>query len=358
MAAFLTALMMTVCFCQAVFAADTAGIDTARQGALTIDLKTVGETTTTKTATIAVYRAGEWDGSQGRYELIESFQGSEADIHNLSTAEDLRKVSQILDQYALDQNIEETALQTTSNGEARFTGLSTGLYLVCQREGTSDNVTMSPFLTTLPVLDDETNTWNYEVNCYPKSQADTPDSPGDNDHGGGGGGDDGGGDSPNRTDLTDTPDTVTTIDPGEVPQAGLPIEIEEEGALELARRSRGTPRLANRLLKRVRDFAQVKYDGTITKEVANYALDLLDVDKYGLDHIDRGILVTMIEKFQGGPVGLDTLAAAVSEDAGTLEDVYEPYLLKNGFIQRTPRGRVVTELAYRHLGIPSPHWDA
>ena len=134
----------------------------------------------------------------------------------------------------------------------------------------------------------------------------------------------------------------------------LNVEIEEEGALELARRSRGTPRLANRLLKRVRDFAQVKYDGVITKKVANYALDLLDVDKYGLDHIDRGILLTMIEKFQGGPVGLDTLAAAVSEDAVTLEDVYEPYLLKNGFIQRTPRGRVVTELAYRHLGIPSP----
>ena len=134
----------------------------------------------------------------------------------------------------------------------------------------------------------------------------------------------------------------------------LNVEIEEEGALELARRSRGTPRLANRLLKRVRDFAQVKYDGVITKKVADYALYLLDVDKYGLDHIDRGILLTMIEKFQGGPVGLDTLAAAVSEDAGTLEDVYEPYLLKNGFIQRTPRGRVVTELAYRHLGIPSP----
>lgn len=134
----------------------------------------------------------------------------------------------------------------------------------------------------------------------------------------------------------------------------LDVEIEEEGALELARRSRGTPRLANRLLKRVRDFAQVKYDGVITKKVANYALDLLDVDKYGLDHIDRGILLTMIEKFQGGPVGLDTLAAAVSEDAGTLEDVYEPYLLKNGFIQRTPRGRVVTEMAYRHLGIPYP----
>ena len=132
----------------------------------------------------------------------------------------------------------------------------------------------------------------------------------------------------------------------------LGVEIEEEGAMSLARRSRGTPRLANRLLKRVRDFAQVKYDGVITKEVANYALDLLDVDKFGLDHIDRNILITMIEKFQGGPVGLETLAASLSEDAGTLEDVYEPYLLKNGFIQRTPRGRVVTELAYQHLGIP------
>ena len=129
----------------------------------------------------------------------------------------------------------------------------------------------------------------------------------------------------------------------------LNVEIEEDGALELARRSRGTPRLANR----VRDFAQVKYDGKITKKVADYALDLLDVDKYGLDHIDRTILLTMIEKFQGGPVGLDTLAAAISEDAGTLEDVYEPYLLKNGFIQRTPRGRIVTDLAYRHLGIES-----
>ena len=121
----------------------------------------------------------------------------------------------------------------------------------------------------------------------------------------------------------------------------LGVEIEEEGAMELARRSRGTPRLANRLLKRVRDFAQVKYDGVITKDVANYALDLLDVDKYGLDHIDRNILITMIEKFQGGPVGLETLAASISEDAGTLEDVYEPYLLKNGFIQRTPRGRAI-----------------
>ena len=134
----------------------------------------------------------------------------------------------------------------------------------------------------------------------------------------------------------------------------LGVEIEESGAMELARRSRGTPRLANRLLKRVRDFAQVKYDGVITEKVANYALDLLDVDKYGLDHIDRSILLTMIEKFQGGPVGLDTLAASISEDAATLEDVYEPYLLKNGFIQRTPRGRVVTALAYSHLGIPQP----
>ena len=134
----------------------------------------------------------------------------------------------------------------------------------------------------------------------------------------------------------------------------LGVEIEESGAMELARRSRGTPRLANRLLKRVRDFAQVKYDGVITEKVANYALDLLDVDKYGLDHIDRSILLTMIEKFQGGPVGLDTLAASISEDAGTQEDVYEPYLLKNGFIQRTPRGRVVTALAYSHLGIPQP----
>ena len=132
----------------------------------------------------------------------------------------------------------------------------------------------------------------------------------------------------------------------------LGIKIEHDGALEIASRSRGTPRIANRLLKRVRDFAQVKYDGVITKEVANYALDLLDVDKFGLDHIDRNILITMIEKFQGGPVGLETLAASISEDAGTLEDVYEPYLLKNGFIQRTPRGRVVTELAYQHLGIP------
>lgn len=132
----------------------------------------------------------------------------------------------------------------------------------------------------------------------------------------------------------------------------LDVEIEPNGALEMARRSRGTPRLANRLLKRVRDFAQVKYDGVITEKVADYALDLLDVDKYGLDFSDRSILLTIIEKFQGGPVGLDTLAASVGEDAGTIEDVYEPYLLKNGFIQRTPKGRVATERAYRHLGIP------
>mgnify|MGYP000503148127 FL=1 len=130
----------------------------------------------------------------------------------------------------------------------------------------------------------------------------------------------------------------------------LDVEIDEKGALEMARRSRGTPRLANRLLKRVRDFAQVKYEGVITEEVARQALDLLDVDRLGLDHVDRNLLTTMIEKFQGGPVGLDTLAAAIGEDAGTVEDVYEPYLLKNGFLQRTPRGRVVTDLAYTYLG--------
>lgn len=131
----------------------------------------------------------------------------------------------------------------------------------------------------------------------------------------------------------------------------LGVGIDEKGARALARRSRGTPRLSNRLLKRVRDFAQVKYDGYITEDVANDALDLLDVDKEGLDQTDRGLLLTIIEKFGGGPVGLDTLAAAVSEDAGTIEDVYEPYLLKNGFLQRTPRGRIVTDTAYAHLGI-------
>ena len=131
----------------------------------------------------------------------------------------------------------------------------------------------------------------------------------------------------------------------------LEVGIDGPGAYAMARRSRGTPRLANRLLKRVRDFAQVRYDGYITEEVANYALDLLDVDKEGLDQTDRGMLLSMIERFGGGPVGLDTLAASIGEDAGTIEDVYEPYLLKNGFIQRTPRGRMVTEKAYAHLGI-------
>ena len=132
----------------------------------------------------------------------------------------------------------------------------------------------------------------------------------------------------------------------------LGVGIEPEGAAEIARRSRGTPRLANRLLKRVRDFAQVKYDGVITKQVADFALDILDVDKVGLDNNDRSILLMMIEKFGGGPVGLETLAAALGEDAGTLEDVYEPYLLMNGFLNRTPRGRVATPLAYQHLDIP------
>lgn len=135
----------------------------------------------------------------------------------------------------------------------------------------------------------------------------------------------------------------------------LDVEIDENGALELARRSRGTPRLANRILKRVRDFAQVRFDGKITLEVANTALDLLDVDKLGLDQTDRNMLFTMIEKFSGGPVGLDTLAAAIGEDSGTIEEVYEPYLIKNGLINRTPRGRVVTELAYRHLGLEFPN---
>ena len=129
----------------------------------------------------------------------------------------------------------------------------------------------------------------------------------------------------------------------------LGVEIDDKGAYEMARRSRGTPRLANRLLKRVRDFAQVKYDGKITYDVASFALDLLEVDKYGLDLNDRNILLTIIDKFAGGPVGLDTLAAAIGEDAGTIEDVYEPYLVKNGFINRTPKGRVATDLAFEHF---------
>ena len=134
----------------------------------------------------------------------------------------------------------------------------------------------------------------------------------------------------------------------------LGVEIDVKGAGEIAMRSRGTPRLANRLLKRVRDFAQVKYDGKITYDVACFALNLLEVDQYGLDKLDRQILTTLIVNFKGGPVGLDTLAAAIGEDSGTLEDVYEPYLLKNGFLNRTPRGRMASALAYEHLGFPVP----
>lgn len=136
--------------------------------------------------------------------------------------------------------------------------------------------------------------------------------------------------------------------------AVLQVEMEEGGAEEIARRSRGTPRLANRMLKRVRDFAQVRYDGVITEEVARFALDLLDIDKVGLDQTDRKILLTMIEKFGGGPVGLDTLAASINEESETIEDVYEPYLLQLGYIQRTPRGRVVTRLGYAHFGMTPP----
>ena len=134
----------------------------------------------------------------------------------------------------------------------------------------------------------------------------------------------------------------------------LNVTLEREGALDLARRSRGTPRLANRLLKRVRDFAQVRYDSVITKEVAEYALDLLEVDRLGLDKGDRAILETIADKFGGGPVGLDTIAAALGEDSGTIEDVYEPYLIQNGLIERTPRGRAITRLAYEHLHRPVP----
>lgn len=131
----------------------------------------------------------------------------------------------------------------------------------------------------------------------------------------------------------------------------LDVSIDEEGALEIAKRSRGTPRLANRLLKRVRDFAEVSFDGSISEEVAKKALDRLEVDSFGLDQVDRNIILTMIEKFSGKPVGLDTLAAAIGEDAGTIEDVYEPYLIQNGLLSRTPRGRVATETAYRHFGL-------
>jgi Holliday junction DNA helicase RuvB len=132
------------------------------------------------------------------------------------------------------------------------------------------------------------------------------------------------------------------------------VSIDKNGAFELARRSRGTPRLANRWLKRVRDFAQVRYDGAITETVAKETLDLLEVDTLGLDRYDKEILLTIIEKFGGGPVGLDTLAASIGEDSGTIEDVYEPYLVKNGFINRTPKGRVATDFAYGHFGIAKP----
>ena len=132
------------------------------------------------------------------------------------------------------------------------------------------------------------------------------------------------------------------------------MELDEDGAEEIARRSRGTPRIANRLLKRVRDFAQVKYDGKITGEVARFALDLLEVDKMGLDYIDRKMLMAMIDKFGGKPVGLDTLAASINEESETIEDVYEPYLLQLGYIQRTPRGRVVTKRGYDHFGLTYP----
>lgn len=137
----------------------------------------------------------------------------------------------------------------------------------------------------------------------------------------------------------------------------LKVPIESDGALELARRSRGTPRIANRMLKRVRDFAQIKFDGSITKATADYALDLMEVDTYGLDQMDRNILLAMIERFNGRPVGLDTLAAALGEDPGTIEDVYEPYLIKNGFISRTPRGRMATLEAYRHFGLENLYRD-
>lgn len=152
----------------------------------------------------------------------------------------------------------------------------------------------------------------------------------------------------NRLEFYSVPELVSIIKRS---ARVLAVDIDEEGSLEIARRSRGTPRIANRLLKRVRDFAQVRYDGIITGEVAMAALDLLDVDKLGLDNTDRNILTQMIDKFGGGPVGLDTLAAAIGEDSGTIEDVYEPYLIQNGFIARTPRGRIVTELGYRHFGI-------
>jgi Holliday junction DNA helicase RuvB len=149
-----------------------------------------------------------------------------------------------------------------------------------------------------------------------------------------------------------TPEELCTII--ENSAVKLNVSIEREGAYELARRSRGTPRLANRILKRVRDFAQVRYNGVITGEVANTALDLMEVDKMGLDRADRRYLMTLIEIFEGGPAGIDTLAASIGEDAGTLEDLIEPYLLQNGFINRTPRGRMATARAYEHMGFAAP----
>ena len=146
-----------------------------------------------------------------------------------------------------------------------------------------------------------------------------------------------------------TPEELSTIIINSAKK--LNVKIDKDGAYELARRSRGTPRLANRLLKRVRDFAIVRFNGDITYEVAVNALDLMDVDKMGLDYVDRNVLLTIINKFSGGPVGLDTIAAAIGEDSGTIEDVYEPYLIQNGFINRTPKGRVATELAYKHFGL-------
>jgi len=131
----------------------------------------------------------------------------------------------------------------------------------------------------------------------------------------------------------------------------LDIPTEENGAFEIARRSRGTPRVANRILRRVRDYAQVKADGVITREVARQALDMLDVDDQGLDKMDRHIMLTIIEKFEGGPIGLETLSAAVSEEKDTLEDVYEPFLILRGYLKRTPRGRMATRRAYDHFGI-------
>ena len=146
-----------------------------------------------------------------------------------------------------------------------------------------------------------------------------------------------------------TPDELSSIIINSAKK--LNVKIDKDGAYELARRSRGTPRLANRLLKRVRDFAIVRFDGDITYDVAVNALDLMDVDKMGLDYVDRDVILTIINKFSGGPVGLDTIAAAIGEDSGTIEDVYEPYLIQNGFINRTPKGRVATEIAYKHFGI-------